>query len=175
MWVIAESITAGLIISLINKYLISKDIFECCRTVNINEDNNDISLNINFDEVLKTFKIQNPIEQNNSCNDLLNEINYKLLYIINEKLNYYQDRIPKDDIQAFKIINEMVYKAEIENISTSDIILNDDYVKVQNEINSIGNDKFDMHEKEINNISNEFKKSVIDINKIWNIKENLKC
>lgn len=65
------------------------------------EDNNDISLNINFDEVLKTFKIQNPIEQNNSCNDLLNEINYKLLYIINEKLNHYQDRIPKDDIQAF--------------------------------------------------------------------------
>ena len=43
MWVIAESITAGLIISLINKYLIGKDIFECCRTVNINEDNNDMS------------------------------------------------------------------------------------------------------------------------------------
>ena len=41
MWVIAESITAGLIISLINKYLIGKDIFECCRTVNINENNND--------------------------------------------------------------------------------------------------------------------------------------
>ena len=38
------------------------------------------------DEVLKTFKTQNPIEQNNSCNDLLNEINYKLIYIINEKL-----------------------------------------------------------------------------------------
>lgn len=76
-----------------------------------NEDNNnEISLNINFDEVLKTFKTQNPIEQNNSCNDLLNEINYKLLYIINEKLNHYQDRIPKDDIQAFKIINDLVYK-----------------------------------------------------------------
>jgi hypothetical protein len=44
------------------------------------EDDNDISLNINFDDVLKTFKTQNPIEQNNSCNDLLNEINYKLLY-----------------------------------------------------------------------------------------------
>ena len=71
-------------------------------------------MNINFDEVLKTFKTQNPIEQNNSCNDLLNEINYKLLYIINEKLNHYQDRVPKDDIQAFKIINDLVYKDAIE-------------------------------------------------------------
>ena len=78
------------------------------------EDDNDKSLNINFDEVLKTFKTQNPIEQNNSCNDLLNEINYKLLYIINEKLNHYQDRVPKDDIQAFKIINDLVYKDAIE-------------------------------------------------------------
>lgn len=39
-----------------------------------NLDDNDISLNINFDEVLKTFKTQNPIEQNNSCNDLLTHL-----------------------------------------------------------------------------------------------------
>ena len=40
-----------------------------------NEDkNNEILLNINFDEVLKTFKTQNPIEQNNSCNDLLTHL-----------------------------------------------------------------------------------------------------
>ena len=30
MWVIAESITAGLILSLINKYKISKNLFETC-------------------------------------------------------------------------------------------------------------------------------------------------
>jgi lipoate-protein ligase B len=43
MWVIAESITAGLIISLINKYVISKDIFQSCKPVYVEEDNNDIS------------------------------------------------------------------------------------------------------------------------------------
>ncbi len=30
MWVIIESISAGLIISLINKYIINKNIFETC-------------------------------------------------------------------------------------------------------------------------------------------------
>ena len=30
MWVICESITAGLIISLINKYIIGRNIFETC-------------------------------------------------------------------------------------------------------------------------------------------------
>lgn len=98
------------------------------------EDNNDISLNINFDEVLKTFKIQNPIEQNNSCNDLLNEINYKLLYIINEKLNHYQDRIPKDDIQAFKIINDLVYKNEFEVLPPPDILERPDLVVYTNDM-----------------------------------------
>jgi hypothetical protein len=80
--------------------------------INIEDKIEKILFNINFDDNLKTFKAQNPIEQNNSCNDLLNEINYKLLYIINEKLNHFQDRIPKDDIQAFKIINDLVYKNE---------------------------------------------------------------
>ena len=32
MWVIIESISAGLIISLINKYIINKNIFETCTT-----------------------------------------------------------------------------------------------------------------------------------------------
>ena len=98
---------------------------------NIN-DNEAVKFSVNFDDDLKLFKTKNLIEQNNHCNELLSEINYKLLYIINEKLNRYQDRVPKDDIQAFKIINEMVYKAEIENISTSDIILNDDAKKYGN-------------------------------------------
>ena len=43
MWVIAESITAGLIISLINKYLISKTSFESCKHVYVEEYNIDIS------------------------------------------------------------------------------------------------------------------------------------
>ena len=43
MWVIAESITAGLVISLINKYVISKNIFASCMYTQVNEDNNDIS------------------------------------------------------------------------------------------------------------------------------------
>ena len=98
------------------------------------EDNNDISLNINFDEVLKTFKTQNPIEQNNSCNDLLNEINYKLLYIINEKLNHYQDRIPKDDIQAFKIINDLVYKNEFESVVPPETLKMSDMKRYSNEM-----------------------------------------
>ena len=100
-----------------------------------NEDkNNEILLNINFDEVLKTFKTQNPIEQNNSCNDLLNEINYKLLYIINEKLNHYQDRIPKDDIQAFKIINDLVYKNEFESVVPPETLKMSDMKRYSNEM-----------------------------------------
>ena len=98
------------------------------------EDDNDKSLNINFDEVLKTFKTQNPIEQNNSCNDLLNEINYKLLYIINEKLNHYQDRIPKDDIQAFKIINDLVYKNEFESVVPPETLKMSDMKRYSNEM-----------------------------------------
>ena len=98
------------------------------------KDDNDISLNINFDEVLKTFKTQNPIEQNNSCNDLLNEINYKLLYIINEKLNYYQDRIPKDDIQAFKIIYDLVYKNEFESVLPPETLKMSDMKRYSNEM-----------------------------------------
>ena len=98
------------------------------------EDDNNISLNINFDEVLKTFKTQNPIEQNNSCNDLLNEINYKLLYIINEKLNHYQDRIPKDDIQAFKIINDLVYKNEFESVVPPETLKMSDMKRYSNEM-----------------------------------------
>jgi len=101
---------------------------------NNNLDDNDISLNINFDEVLKTFKTQNPIEQNNSCNDLLNEINYKLLYIINEKLNHYQDRIPKDDIQAFKIINDLVYKNEFESVVPPETLKMSDMKRYSNEM-----------------------------------------
>jgi hypothetical protein len=99
-----------------------------------NLDDNDISLNINFDEVLKTFKTQNPIEQNNSCNDLLNEINYKLLYIINEKLNHYQDRVPKDDIQAFKIINDLVYKNEFESVVPPETLKMSDMKRYSNEM-----------------------------------------
>ena len=99
-----------------------------------NLDDNDISLNINFDDVLKTFKTQNPIEQNNSCNDLLNEINYKLLYIINEKLNHYQDRIPKDDIQAFKIINDLVYKNEFESVVPPETLKMSDMKRYSNEM-----------------------------------------
>ena len=98
------------------------------------KDDNDISLNINFDEVLKTFKTQNPIEQNNSCNDLLNEINYKLLYIINEKLNHYQDIIHKDDIQAFKIINDLVYKNEFESVVPPETLKMSDMKRYSNEM-----------------------------------------
>ena len=45
MWVIVESITAGLIISLINKYIISKNMFESCMSERVEEkeDNNDMS------------------------------------------------------------------------------------------------------------------------------------
>ena len=45
MWVIAESITAGLIISLFNKYILNKNIFESCISERVDEDddNNTIS------------------------------------------------------------------------------------------------------------------------------------
>ena len=38
MWVIAESITVGLIVSLINKYIINKDIAETCMYVQEEEE-----------------------------------------------------------------------------------------------------------------------------------------
>ena len=102
--------------------------------INIEDKIEKILFNINFDDNLKTFKAQNPIEQNNSCNDLLNEINYKLLYIINEKLNHFQDRIPKDDIQAFKIINDLVYKNEFEVLPPPDILERPDLVVYTNDM-----------------------------------------
>jgi hypothetical protein len=102
--------------------------------INIEDKIEKILFNINFDDNLKTFKAQNPIEQNNSCNDLLNEINYKLLYIINEKLNHFQDRIPKDDIQAFKIINDLVYKNEFENVIPPETLKMSDMKKYSNDM-----------------------------------------
>jgi hypothetical protein len=102
--------------------------------INIEDKIEKILFNINFDNNLKTFKAQNPIEQNNSCNDLLNEINYKLLYIINEKLNHFQDRIPKDDIQAFKIINDLVYKNEFENVIPPETLKMSDMKKYSNDM-----------------------------------------
>ena len=65
---------------------------------------------------------------------LLNEINYKLLYIINEKLNHFQDRIPKDDIQAFKIINDLVYKNEFENVDAPETLKMSDMKKYSNDM-----------------------------------------
>ena len=102
--------------------------------INIEDKIEKILFNINFDDNLKTFKAQNPIEQNNSCNNLLNEINYKLLYIINEKLNHFQDRIPKDDIQAFKIINDLVYKNEFENVIPPETLKMSDMKKYSNDM-----------------------------------------
>ena len=122
-----------------------------------NEEEN-IKFVIDFSNELKVFKNKNLIEQNNHCNELLNEINYKLLYIINEKLNRYQDRVPKDDIQAFKIINDLVYKPEIENIATSDIILNDHARKYGNDlINKLIQSKYLTREDTFNLIKFIFK------------------
>ena len=42
MWVIVESISAGLIISLINKYIINKHIFETCMTEEEEEDGSEV-------------------------------------------------------------------------------------------------------------------------------------
>ena len=41
MWVIFESITVGLIVSLINKYIINKDIVETCLTVQEEEEDDE--------------------------------------------------------------------------------------------------------------------------------------
>ena len=128
---------------------------------NVNDIDNkeeNIKFVVDFGNDLKTFKNKNLIEQNNHCNELLNEINYKLLYIINEKLNRYQDRVPKDDIQAFKIINDLIYKPEIENIATSDIILNDHARKYGNDlINKLIQSKYLTREDTFNLIKFIFK------------------
>jgi hypothetical protein len=110
------------------------DLTDILKIANDNKNNNDegVRFTVNFDEDLKIFKTKNLIEQNNYFNELLSEINYKLLYIINVKLDRYQDRVPKDDIQAFKIINEMVYKPEIENINIENLILKDDVDEYSN-------------------------------------------
>ena len=134
-------------------YKNSCNLAEIINSVNnkIDNEKEDIKFSVDFVEDLKIFKSKNLIEQNNHCNELLNEINYKLLYIINEKLNRYQDRIPKDDIQAFKIINDLVYKPEIENITTSDIILNNDARKYGNElINKLIQSKYLSREESLN-------------------------
>jgi hypothetical protein len=123
-----------------------------------NNDNEAVKFSVNFDDDLKLFKIKNLIEQNNHCNELLSEINYKLLYIINEKLNRYQDRVPKDDIQAFKIINEMVYKPEIENVLSSNIVMNYDAKRYGNElINKLLQSKYLTREDTLNLIKFMFK------------------
>ena len=142
-------------------YKNSCNLAEIINSVNnkIDNEKEDIKFSVDFVEDLKIFKSKNLIEQNNHCNELLNEINYKLLYIINEKLNRYQDRIPKDDIQAFKIINDLVYKPEIENITTSDIILNNDARKYGNElINKLIQSKYLSREESLNLIKFIFNK-----------------
>ena len=110
------------------------DLSDMVKVANDNKNNEDeeVRFSVNFDDELKLFKAKNLIEQNNHCHELLNEINYKLLFIINEKLNRYQDRVPKDDIQAFKIINEMVYKPEIENVDVENLFLKEDVDKYSN-------------------------------------------
>lgn len=115
-------------------YKNSNNLGEIINNVNdkINSEKENVKFSVDFSTELKTFKSKNLIEQNNNCNELLGEINYKLLYIINEKLNRYQDRVPKDDIQAFKIINDLVYKPEIENVETRELILRDDAEKYGN-------------------------------------------
>ena len=142
-------------------YKNSSDLSSMINNANDNKNNNDneaVKFSVNFDDDLKLFKAKNPIEQNNHCNDLLGEINYKLLYIINEKLNRYQDRVPKDDIQAFKIINEMVYKPEIENVLSSNIVMNYDAKRYGNElINKLLQSKYLTREDTLNLIKFMFK------------------
>lgn len=135
------------------------DLSNKINNLNDNNEQENIKFVVDFGNDLKIFKSKNLLEQNNHCNELLTEINYKLLYIINEKLNRYQDRVPKDDIQAFKIINDLVYKAEIENIATSDIILNDDARKYGNDlINKLMQSKYLTREDSLNLIKFIFNK-----------------
>jgi hypothetical protein len=98
------------------------------------EETNTQNIFIDFSDSLKVFKIKNPIERNGMCDILLNEINFKILYIINEKLNLFKDKIPKDDIQAFKIINDMVAKPDIENVTTGTISTIEDLKKYNNRL-----------------------------------------
>ena len=43
MWLIAESLTAGLLVSLFNKYILNKNLFESCMCERVEEDINDMS------------------------------------------------------------------------------------------------------------------------------------
>jgi len=82
---------------------------------NDNEEANTPKMEIDFSDGLREFKNNDLVEQTAIGNRLLAEINYKLLFIINSKLDFFKDRVPKEDIQALKIINDMVYKPDIKN------------------------------------------------------------
>ena len=50
MWMIAESITVGLIVSLINKHIINKDIVENCMNVQEEEDTEMVSVSTSISD-----------------------------------------------------------------------------------------------------------------------------
>ncbi len=154
-------------------YKNSCDLSNMAKVANDNKNNDDetVRFSVNFDDDLKQFKAKNPIEQNNHCNELLSEINYKLLYIINEKLNRYQDRVPKDDIQAFKIINDMVYKPEIENVEIKQIHLQKEADKYGNIlINKLMQSKYLTREECLNLIKFIFNKDCV--HHVFNLDED---
>jgi hypothetical protein len=141
---------------------------------NDNEEENTPKIEIDFTEGLREFKDSDLVEQSAICNRLLAEINYKLIFIINEKLDFYKDRVPKEDIQALKIINDMVYKPDIKNDLQKDVITREqaeDYAnKLINKLlksNSLTKDeslellKIIVHEKMHNHLFKPNKTSII--------------
>jgi hypothetical protein len=101
---------------------------------NDNQEENAPKMEIDFSEELREFKSNDLVEQTTICNRLLAEINYKLLFIINSKLDFFKDRVPKEDIQALKIINDMVYKPDIINDLQKDVVTHEQAEEYANKL-----------------------------------------
>jgi len=101
---------------------------------NDNEEANTPKMEIDFSEGLREFKDSDLVEQTAIGNRLLAEINYKLIFIINEKLDFFKDKVPKEDIQALKIINDMVYKPDIKIDLQKDIVTHEQAKEYANKL-----------------------------------------
>lgn len=92
------------------------------------------SVVINIENQVEEFKTKSAVEKTMLFDDLLKETSYKVLSIVNEKLNLYGDKIPKDDIQAFKTLYDLTNKVDVVNCYKKPITTHDDLTFYSNKL-----------------------------------------
>lgn len=116
---------------------------------------------IDITQQLQEFKTKNPLEQSALFDELLKETSFKILNIINEKLNIYKDKVPKDDIQAFKTLYDLSSKTEVENILNVTLKTKDDRDKYSHGlINNLIKSKYLSRENSLNLIKLLYDKNI---------------